>query len=68
MTVTGVVGGTESYTVCAPAGPGVGAAPLDPIHIAGSGLGARRRDLGQRAGAGAGNTNTTVNLHGYRTQ
>ena len=28
VTVTGVVGGTESYTVCAPAGPGVGAAPL----------------------------------------
>ena len=68
-TVTGVVGGTESYTVCAPAGPGVGAAPLtiqytSPVLASGPGVAISV----SVPALGAGNTNTTVNVHGYRTQ
>jgi hypothetical protein len=68
-TVTGLVGGTESYTVCAPAGPGVAATPLlvqytSPVPAAGPGVSIAV----SLPALGAGNTNTTVNLHGYRAQ
>ncbi len=68
-TVTGLVGGTESYTVCAPVGAGAAATPLlvqytSPVPASGPGV-AISVSL---PALGAGNTNTTVNLHGYRAQ
>ena len=68
-TVAGLVGGTESYTVCAPAGAGVAATPLlvqytSPVPASGPGV-AITVSLPP---LGAGDTNTTVNLHGYRAQ
>jgi hypothetical protein len=68
-TVTGLVGGTESYTVCAPTGAAVAATPLlvqytSPVPASGPGV-----PISVSVPAlGAGNTNTTVNLHGYRAQ
>jgi hypothetical protein len=68
-TVTGLVGGAESYTVCAPTGAGVAATPLlvqytSPVPASGPGV-AISVSL---PALGSGNTNSTVNIHGYRAQ
>ena len=67
VTVTGVAGGTLSYTFVFPAGVGVQAQPLvvnfDAMPIQASGPGV---DIVVTCPAGgAGNTNAVVNAHGF---
>lgn len=66
ITVTGLVGGTQSYTYGAPAGAGASALPLyvdfaTPVPATGPGVNV----VVTVPAVGAGNTNTTVVATGY---
>ncbi len=65
-TITGLVGGTVTYTFCAPTGATAGAAKLDIQFVpplTGSAL--NTAIVLTLPALGAGNTNATVVIHGY---
>jgi hypothetical protein len=64
-TLTGLVGGTQTYTFCAPAGPSVGITPLLVQFTSPIPSNFNTPVVLTLPALGAGNTNAAVNLHGY---
>lgn len=67
-TVTGLIGGTENYTVCSPTGVTVGGVPLIIQQTTPLPSNYNTAIVVTLPALGAGNANAAVNVHGYILQ